>query len=390
MSAVGAVPSLAALLAWPTEHLTEAAEYWEAIGGRCYEVANQIWRDSVSVDWQGEAADALRSATHADMMTTRAVADQLHEAAQVARSGASDLYAVRSRVRHAVEDADTARFDVSQDLSVTDRSSGGPPAQRAARQAQAQAFAGDIRQRAAQLVGLDQQVAAKIITAMAGIRTTFPPNPTPDTPPKDNRVHAVDHHWKQDPTPPPGPGAGGVTDSVSELGLPNYNPESLSDEEARRVYAEGKLRIIQRDEELARRGVSLEERAKVASANRNALRSWIRDIMSNRQGAEYLYQNEPNMTWDQVVAKYQAQGLSGDDLYRAIVEKSVGSRATVDAQLGIDPKNPGELPPVRPSAPTNLPAPKPPPPVEPPPAPKPAPVEPAPVEPPAPRPAPPE
>ena len=112
--------------------------------------------------------------------------------------------------------------------------------------------------------------------------------------------------------------------------------------------------------------------------------------MSNRQGAEYLYQNEPNMTWDQVVAKYQAQGLSGDDLYRAIVEKSVGSRATVDAQLGIDPKNPGELPPVRPSAPTNLPAPKPPPPVEPPPAPKPAPVEPAPVEPPAPRPAPPE
>ncbi|GAB7145263.1 hypothetical protein LRC484719_38640 [Mycobacterium riyadhense] len=168
-------------------------------------MANQVWRDSLSVDWQGEAADALRSATHADMLTASAVADQLHEAAKVARSGASDLYAARSRVRYAVEDARAAGFDVGEDLSVTDRSSGGSVAQRAARAAQAQAFAGDIRQRAAQLVGLDQQVAGKVTVAVAGIRTTFPPSPTPDTPPNDGRVRAVDHHWKQDP-PPPGSG----------------------------------------------------------------------------------------------------------------------------------------------------------------------------------------
>jgi hypothetical protein len=95
MSAVGAIPGLSALLAWPTEHLTEAADHWEAVGGRCYGVANQVWRDSLSVDWQGAAADTLRSATHADMLTTRAVADQLHGAAKVARDGASDLYAAR-------------------------------------------------------------------------------------------------------------------------------------------------------------------------------------------------------------------------------------------------------------------------------------------------------
>ena len=206
MAAVAAIPGLSALLAWPTEHLTEAAENWEAVGGRCYGVANQLWRDALSVDWQGAAADTLRSATHADMLTTSAVADQLHPAAQVARSGASDLYAARSRVRYAVEDARTAGFDVGKDLSVTDQLTGESPAQRGARQSQAQVFASDIRQRAAQLVGLDQQVAGKITAAVAGIRHTFPQNPSLGTPPKDNRVHAVDNHtFKQRPPPPPYP-----------------------------------------------------------------------------------------------------------------------------------------------------------------------------------------
>jgi hypothetical protein len=83
------------------------------------------------------------------------------------------------------------------------RLTGGSPAQRAARQAQAQTYAGDIRRRAAQLVGLDQQVAGEITAAVAGIRHTFPQNPSFGTPPKDNRVHAVDNHtFKQRPPPP--------------------------------------------------------------------------------------------------------------------------------------------------------------------------------------------
>ncbi len=206
MAAVAGFPSLSQLLSWPTEHLTGAAEYWQAVGARSYAVANQVWHDALSVDWQGEAADALHTATHADLMTTSAVADRLHEAATVARTGASDLYTARSRMEYAVDDARTAGFDVGEDLSVTDRSSGGSPAQRAARQAQAQTLAGDIRQRAAQLVGLDQQIAGKITAAVAGIRDTFPSSPTPDTSSRDNRVQAVDQHtFKQDPSLPPGP-----------------------------------------------------------------------------------------------------------------------------------------------------------------------------------------
>jgi hypothetical protein len=204
MSAVAGSAGLSQLLAWPTEHLTEAADHWEAVGARSYGVTNQVRQDALSIDWQGDAADTLRSATHADMLTTSAVADQLHAAAKVARSAASDLSTARTRMGYAVDDARTAGFDVGEDLSITDRLSGGSPAQRAARQAQAQTFASGIRQRAGQLVGLDQQVAGKITAAVAGIRDTFPNDPSSGTPPQDNRVHAVDHHtFKQDPSLPP-------------------------------------------------------------------------------------------------------------------------------------------------------------------------------------------
>lgn len=204
MSAVVGSPSLSQLLAWPTEHLTQAADHWETVGARSYGVANRVWRDALSIGWQGDAAESLRTATHADMVTTSAAVDQMHAAAKVARSGASDLSAARSRVRYAVEDARTAGFNVGEDLSVTDRSSGGSAALRAARQAQAQTLASDIRQRAAQLVGLDQQVAGRVTAAMAGIRETFPQSPSTNTPPKP-QIQAVDRHWKQDPAPTPEP-----------------------------------------------------------------------------------------------------------------------------------------------------------------------------------------
>ena len=165
-------------------------------------------------------------------------------------------------------------------------------------------------------------------------------------------IQAVDRTWKKDPAPPPPPPPGpGASDPLGRLGLPSYNWGSLSDQDARRVYGIGKLRIIELDEQLARQGVSLEERARIASESRTALREWIRSIQSNRTLADWLDQHEPHMSWDQVLKKYEDQGLTGDDLWRKIIEKSVGSRAEVDAELGIDPKNPGALPPILPSKP---------------------------------------
>ena len=60
MSAVAGFPSLSQLVAWPTEHVTEAADHWEAVAARSYGLAHQVWREAISIDWQGDAAEALR------------------------------------------------------------------------------------------------------------------------------------------------------------------------------------------------------------------------------------------------------------------------------------------------------------------------------------------
>lgn len=204
MAAIAGVPGLSALLAWPTDHLTDAAVQWETVAERSYALSHQVWREAVSVDWRGEAADAVRVTTHADMRTTSAAADQLQAAARVARNASSDLHVARSRLRYAVQVAQSAGYEVGEDLSVTDRLSGGSTAQRAVRQGEAQTLASDIRQRAAQLVALDQQVAGKISTALAGIGASFPRHPALGSPPKDSHVYSVDNHtFKDDPARPP-------------------------------------------------------------------------------------------------------------------------------------------------------------------------------------------
>jgi hypothetical protein len=214
MLAPAAFPGLSHLLAWPTDHLTDGAKHWEAVGGRWYQAFTQVWQDSLSVDWEGRAAEGLHARTYADKLKVSGLVDQLQEAAAVARSGASDLVAARSGVRYAVEDARAAGFEVGEDLSVTDRTTGGTAAVRAARQAQAEAFAADIRRRAVQLVGVDQQVAGGITSALTGVgnvsfgevpSVAAPANSPPQ--PERNGIQLVDNHWQQDSPPENGPPA---------------------------------------------------------------------------------------------------------------------------------------------------------------------------------------
>jgi hypothetical protein len=368
MSAVTGLPGLSGLLAWPTEHLTEAADHWETVGGRSYAVANQVWRDALSVDWHGEGADALRTATHADMMTTSAVADQLRAAAKVARSGASDLYAARSRLRYAVEDARTAGFAVGEDLSVTDRSTGGSTAQRAARQAEAQAFAADIRQRAAQLVALDQQVGAKVTAAVAGIRDSFPPDPGTS---RDPKIQAVDNHtFKQDPPPPGPPGnpfAGWTDEQMRQvateiahghasLHFPDMTPPEL----ARSIYDAMKDPNIRIGTSIKSGGLAL-------------LRDDGTVIFINPgdgdYGTAFIPQPRPSDTWRTPLEYFEQNTRAVEPLPSPVLGR-------------LPPVAPGEMAPPAPAtpaapAPQPAPAPRPatapPPPVEPPPAPKPAP-----------------
>jgi hypothetical protein len=58
--------------------------------------------------------------------------------------------------------------------------------------------------------------------------------------------------------------------------------------------------------------------------------------MSDRALAEQLNQLEPNLTWEQIVQKQMDKGLSGDEIYQAIIESSRRSRKSVNKELGLD------------------------------------------------------
>lgn len=158
--------TLSQIQAWSTEHLIDAAAYWTQTADRWEDAFLTMRNQAHSITWHGAGGDALRERTGSDLSVVSDKADQLRQAAGIARNGASDISAAQRRVLYGVEDAQNAGFTVGEDLSVTDTRST-PPAERATRQAKAQAFAADIRSRAEQLEGAEVKVAGQL-TAAAG------------------------------------------------------------------------------------------------------------------------------------------------------------------------------------------------------------------------------
>jgi hypothetical protein len=379
MAATG-LPSLSQIQSWDTEHLDAAATQWTTTAQtweNAFTAVHQEAQAPGGTAWNGEAAEAAILRTGTDRLKVLGAVDSLHSAATAARTGASELQVARQLAIGAVSQAEASGFAVGEDLSVTSQYTGGPPAVQAARRAQAQTLAADIRSRAAALAALDQQVACQITTAAAGVNgIEFDDAPMlPDRQDGRKRLEspeALDYHtWKQSPgaSPTPEPGTGGAPDPVTRLGLPNYAPGTLSNAEARTVYLQGEQRMRQLNDQLAQQGVSIEERARQMSDMRNSLRSWARVLMTDRALADQLNADEPNMAFEQLIAKNQAKGLTGDDVYKAIIDSSVGSRGSVNRGLGIDPAKLPDLPPVR--APAEAPPTTGGPPVRPPPEPPP-------------------
>ncbi|QUR68930.1 hypothetical protein [Mycobacterium spongiae] len=203
------VATLSQVRAWSTEHLVDAATYWTTTADQWEDVFLQMRNQSHTVTWQGAGGDALRSRTGADLAVVSAKADQLRQASTIARDGAGMIGAAQRRVIYAVEDAHNAGFAVGEDFSVTDTRTSRSAAQQAARHAQAQTLAADIRQRAAQLIGSEHDVAANITTATAGIAaTTFPETPGIDDTiisddKRDGGVQLVDFTQDDHASPPP-------------------------------------------------------------------------------------------------------------------------------------------------------------------------------------------
>ncbi len=146
-------------------------EYGQPLGRPFTQVRNQ----SNTMGWEGQGGEALRTRTGGDLATVSTRADQLRNAAQVARTGASDISAAQRRALYAVEDAENEGFQVGEDLSVTDTRTSRTVAEQAARKAQAQAFAGDINQRAAQLLAVETETSGQLTAAAGNVGSmTFP------------------------------------------------------------------------------------------------------------------------------------------------------------------------------------------------------------------------
>ncbi|VAZ93454.1 hypothetical protein [Mycobacterium pseudokansasii] len=201
--------TLSQIRAWSTEHLIDAAGYWTQTADQWEDVFLQMRNQSYAIAWNGAGGDALRERTSADLPIVAAKADQLSQAAAVARNGASEISAAQQRVLYAVEDAQNAGFTVGEDLSVTDTRVGSTTAEQAARQAQAQAFAGDIRLRAEQLNEAEVKTAGQLTATTTGLSSVgFAEqpisNPVPQAPATHrNGIQLVDFKQNGGGDPPP-------------------------------------------------------------------------------------------------------------------------------------------------------------------------------------------
>jgi hypothetical protein len=244
--------------AWDSEHLTTAATQWANTA--------TVWEDAFThistqmpcpggLPWEGEAAEAAQQRAYADRLTVIGVADQLHEASSIARGGASEVQAAKRSALAAISAAQNAGFVVEEDFSVTDRQRVSA-AMMAARQAQAQSLAADIRTRVAELITTDQQVAAKITAVAADVDTVrFPESDDAEGKPT---IRAVDYHTVKEappqpppPDPPPGPmppinNADDVTRVLDPL--PNggkRGPNGVgTNPEVKEVWDEGSMRQL--------------------------------------------------------------------------------------------------------------------------------------------------
>ncbi|MGV0770856.1 alpha/beta hydrolase [Mycobacterium syngnathidarum] len=127
----------------------------------------------------------------------------------------------------------------------------------------------------------------------------------------------------------------------------HYSAGTLTNEETRTVYTNYELRMRELRDQLLRDGVSVEERARTMYGMRATIRSWTRSLMADRATADWLNENEQNPTFEDLVERNRAKGRVGDEIYEAIIASSTRSRGSVNADLGIDPENPPDLPPMR-------------------------------------------
>jgi hypothetical protein len=341
--------TLTQIRTWSTEHLVEAASYWNNTANQWEDAFLQMRNQSYAIAWQGAGGDGLRLRTGADLSIVSGKADQLRQAAEIARNGASDISAAQRRVLYAVEDAQNAGFNVGEGLSVTDTRTSATAAEQAARQAQAEAFATDMRLRAEQLDGADVRVAGQLVATTADLgNVSFAPAHNGD------EIQLVDFGAPRPeaPNPAPDPPPGGWSNDPLMRAA-----QKIAYGHAFKYHGEEEFPGMTKDQ-LAD---LIYNKLKMASSNPGSLRLGP----SSTDGAPVIYDPSDN------VMIIRDPGAADD----GTVFKPK-SPSYVDGKFGgwVRSFKPGDLAdaPLPPGVPVEL---------VPPAAPKPAPVEPAPVEP---------
>nr|WP_286175352.1 alpha/beta hydrolase [Mycobacterium sp. DL99] len=102
-------------------------------------------------------------------------------------------------------------------------------------------------------------------------------------------------------------------------------PGSLSDIETGAVYSQFELGLRALNEQMVSDGLSAEDRARTLSGLRSSLRAWTRELMENRSAADWMAANESNPSFEDLVARYERKGLSGDAVYEAIIDGATHS-----------------------------------------------------------------
>lgn len=143
---------LSQVLAYNIEHLIDASAHWQALADQREEVFGAVHNEARTLPWEGLGADALHARTGADYNTALESAGNLRQAAMIAREGASTLDQMHSRVLYTVEDIQAEGFAPVEDLDVVDTRPSANPVIAAQRQAQAQAYAGQLKSQVAALL----------------------------------------------------------------------------------------------------------------------------------------------------------------------------------------------------------------------------------------------
>lgn len=159
--------------AWDTTHLFHAATHWNKAAAIFEDSFDTIHRESRAPGgtiFTGEAASALVNRTMKNTYTTDDVTGHLRAAAHIAQGGEHQLEEARREAVEAIMGAEGDDYEVSEALTVTDKSAPSSPWEIADRQQRAEIHAYNIQSSVLKLQETDAEVAAGIARSATGIQ----------------------------------------------------------------------------------------------------------------------------------------------------------------------------------------------------------------------------